>query len=119
MGSAMGRSRFEEALGRRWRLVELLADREQGVTVRWLVQRIGASQATVYRDIAALRQAGVAIDVDPIEGGEARYRLVADAARSTGLTPLQHAALRLVRQSLPSLEGTRLVAELDALTLAS
>ena len=114
-GAVMGRTRFEEALVRRWRLIELLAEHDEGVTVRWLVPQIGASQATVYRDIATLRQAGVPIDVDPVEG-ETLYRLTEDGAREAGLTPLQFAALRLVRQSLPALEGTSLVEELDALT---
>jgi predicted DNA-binding transcriptional regulator YafY len=83
--------------------------------VAQLIDRAGASRASIYRDLAVLRDAGVPIDKAQVSG-EMRHLLARDGAVvDRAATPLQVAALLTARRSLSPLQGTRLVREFDAL----
>lgn len=99
---------------RLWRLVEALQARRRGATVQQLVETLGASRATVYRDLGLLQEAGVPITHEAVNG-EVRYGLARDALPALRPSALQVAALLLARQLLGPLEGSRLVKELDGL----
>ena len=101
------------SLTRLWTIVEALRAARRGLTAAQLLQRTGASRATIYRDLSVLRASGVPVDKRAIVG-EMRYVLSgAESARAA--TPLQLAALLTARRALGTLEDTRLVRELDAL----
>ena len=101
-------------LVRQWQLVLELAANRYGLTIRQLIERGGASKQTVYRDLLALRAAGVPL-VSRISNGEARHRLLRDVELpELGLTALQVSALHLARAELEPLAGSAFVAELDA-----
>lgn len=102
-------------LVRQWALVEALSAARYGLSVRQLVQRMGVSKQTLYRDLAILRDAGVSVVPNPVNG-EARYRLRRAAELPPlSLTPLQVCALHLARAELEPLAGSGLVEELDRL----
>lgn len=110
----LGQRRRRETLIRQWRLVEALHGRRRGLTARGLIEAVGTSRSTLYRDLAALRDAGVPIASEKVNG-EVRHRLLGDPLPPLRLSAMQHVALRLARESLRPLEGTTLVDELDAL----
>ncbi|HMJ11590.1 MAG TPA: WYL domain-containing protein [Polyangiaceae bacterium] len=102
-------------LVRQWALVNELGNYRYGLTVRQLIERTGKSKQTVYRDLATLRDAGVQITSD-IVNGEARHRLRRRAELpALDLTGLQVAALHLARAELEPLAGSGIVTQLDAL----
>ena len=101
-------------LVRQWALVHQLSAHHYGLTIRQLVQRTGTSNKTVYRDLATLRDAGVPI-ASELVNGEARYRLSAPTLPALGLTTRQIVALQLARAELEPIAGSGVVAELDAL----
>jgi predicted DNA-binding transcriptional regulator YafY len=104
----------QRLLRRQWSLVEALHGKRMGLTVRQLCLEAQASRATVYRDLRLLHEAGVPIATDTVNG-EVRYKLLGDKRPALHLSVLQMAAVRLARGLLTPLEGTSLVAELDAL----
>jgi len=103
-----------KSLVRMWALVDALRTTRRGLTVGQLIERTGGSRASIYRDLEVLRSVGVPIDKVPISG-EMRYLLAHSGGTQQTLNPLQFAALLSSRNALRSLEGTRLVRELDAL----
>jgi proteasome accessory factor B len=102
-------------LVRQWGLVRELSGQRYGLSIKSLEEKTGVSKKTVYRDLSILRDAGVPV-VSEIVNGEARHRLLRDAELpALGLTPLQIAALHLARAELEPLAGTGMVDELDAM----
>jgi predicted DNA-binding transcriptional regulator YafY len=102
-------------LVRQWALVHELSNHHYGLTIRQLIERTGKSKQTVYRDLATLRDAGVPLASD-IVNGEARHRLRRGAELpALELTALQVAALHLARAELEPLAGSGIVTQLDAL----
>ena len=103
---------------RQWQLIQAMNRRQRGATIAQLVEAAAASRATVYRDLGQLRQAGIPIGCDRVNG-EARYRLDDWDLPPLRITPLQHAGLQLAQRSMRALVGTRLARELDALLAAA
>ncbi|HWN67094.1 MAG TPA: transcriptional regulator [Haliangium sp.] len=101
-------------LQRQWRLLETLHGKRLGVSVRTLLDGLGISRATLYRDLRILEDAGFPITREE-QNGEARYALRGEAMPPVQPTALQVLALRLARHLLAPLDGTRLIRELDAL----
>lgn len=107
--------RNREILSRQFRIVVELSRHPHGLSSEKLAQRIGASRATVNRDLELLRRkVGLAIERTR-RTGEVWHRLRELPLASVSATPLQVAALRLAREALGPLSGTALVAQLDAL----
>ena len=107
--------RNREILGRQFRVVMELHRHPQGLTSEKLAQRVGASRATVNRDLEILRRR-VGLSIERVRRtGEIWHRLRDSPIASVATTPLQIAALRLAREGLRPLAGTALVEELDAL----
>ena len=99
---------------RQWQILQQLHGRRRGMGLRPLLEETGSSRATLYRDLDMLEQAGVPLLRETVNG-EARVSLLGDKLPSLAATPLQWDALRLARSYLTPLEGTSLLAELDAL----
>jgi predicted DNA-binding transcriptional regulator YafY len=99
---------------RQWQILQLLHGRRRGLTPKRLLEETGSSRATLYRDLDMLEQAGVPLLRETVNG-EARVCLLGDKLPELTATPLQWDALRLARSYLTPLEGTSLLAELDAL----
>jgi predicted DNA-binding transcriptional regulator YafY len=99
---------------RQWQILQLLHGRRRGLPPKRLLEETGSSRATLYRDLDMLEQAGVPLLRETING-EARVSLLGDKLPELTATPLQWDALRLARSYLVPLEGTSLLAELDAL----
>ena len=110
MSSGRGRA----VLKRQWLLIELLANRKRGLSVRHLIEHCGTTKSTLYRDIAVLREIGIPIESDH-HNGEARYTLWGHSLPPLGPSALQIASLRLARRAMVGLEGTSAAAELDKL----
>jgi predicted DNA-binding transcriptional regulator YafY/DNA-directed RNA polymerase specialized sigma24 family protein len=119
------RSRIEEAAGshrqmsqfalqRQWRLLETLHGKRRGLSVRTLLDELGVSRSTFYRDLRVLEEAGFPIEKEE-QNGEARYRLLGEAMPPVQPTAHQVYALRLARHLLAPLEGTKILGALDAL----
>jgi predicted DNA-binding transcriptional regulator YafY len=98
---------------RQWALIEAVKAARRGLTVGQLRERVGASRATIYRDLEVLQAAGVPIAAERVNG-EVRHRLLHHDPAAP-LRPDELAALRLARRLLAPLEGTRLVESLDRL----
>jgi proteasome accessory factor C len=103
-----------QRLRRQWSMLEVLHGKRVGCAIKQLCDEIGASRATVYRDLQLLQEAGMPIARDTVNG-EARYRLLGDKLPPLQLSVMQMAAVRLARGLLTPLEGTTLVSELDSL----
>ncbi|MCH9685121.1 MAG: transcriptional regulator [Deltaproteobacteria bacterium] len=101
---------------RQWQILQLLHGRRRGLTPKRLLEETDSSRATLYRDLDMLEQAGVPLLRETVNG-EARVSLLGDKLPELSATPLQWDALRLARSYLGPLQGTSLVAELDALLL--
>lgn len=99
---------------RLWRLVEKLRVHRLGLRAVVLARQLGVSPATLHRDLAILRDAGVPITSDTCNG-EVRHRLDREALPPLQLSADQLRALKVGRQALVPLEGTRLVDEFDAI----
>lgn len=99
---------------RQWQILQLLHGRRRGLSPKRLLEETGSSRATLYRDLEMLEQAGVPLLRETING-EARVSLLGDKLPPLSATALQWDALRLARSYLGPLEGTSLLAELDAL----
>ena len=97
---------------RQWRIIEALNGTRFGLTVAQLVQRVGASRATIYRDVTLLMEVGFPIDKSMVNS-EARYRIDDHPAAPLRLSPLQLSAIHFARERLTPLEGTSVVRELD------
>jgi predicted DNA-binding transcriptional regulator YafY len=101
-----------EQLIRQWRLLEVLDGSHYGVSVAGLMDALGISKATLYRDLGTLEAAGLPLSKEN-RNGTAFYRLEQGAPAKGQPTPLQLAALRLARLFLAPLEGTRMVTQYD------
>jgi predicted DNA-binding transcriptional regulator YafY len=104
----------QAALQRQWRLLEKLHGKRLGLSVRTLLDELGISRATFYRDLRILEEAGFPIEKDE-QNGEARYRLLGEAMPPVQPTAHQVYALRLARRLLAPLDGTKIVSALNAL----
>jgi len=99
-------------LVRLWNLVQALTGTQRGRTVTQLASAVGASRATIFRDISLLEEAQVPIAIDRING-EARYRIIGEAIPALQPSGKQLAALSLLRTLAEPLRGTAIVRELD------
>lgn len=106
--------RKKQGLSRLWQLVILLDGTQVGRTVAELAQKMEVSQATLYRYLNDLEQAGVGVEKRVVTG-EARHRLLGAGVPPVVPTPKQLAALQFARQSLGSFEGTEVLEQVDAL----
>jgi predicted DNA-binding transcriptional regulator YafY len=100
------------AIQRQWRLLEKLHGRRTGLTARTLLEELGTSRATFYRDLRLLQDAGFKFATEEVNG-EVRYRLLGEAMPPVQPSSRQVLALRLARRMLAPLEGTRVLRELD------
>lgn len=110
----MSPRRTREMVTRLWRLVEIVHARRRGITAAAIVEALGASRATVYRDLKLLEEAGVALFTETVNG-EVRYSVDREPLPALRPSAMQLAALLLARQALEPLDGTALVRELDGL----
>lgn len=107
--------RNREILTRQFRLLLELHQHPEGQSSERLAARLGASRATVNRDLELLRKR-VGLPIERTRRtGEIWHRLREVPLASIAASPLQVAALRLAREALAPLEGTALVGELDEL----
>jgi predicted DNA-binding transcriptional regulator YafY len=102
------------SLQRQWRLLEVLHGKRLGHSVRRLLDELGTSKATLYRDLRLLQEAGFPISKEE-QNGEVRYRLIGEPMPAVQPTVRQVLALRLARRMLAPLQGTKILRELDAL----
>lgn len=102
------------SLQRQWRLLETLHGKRYGLAVRKLLDELGTSKATLYRDLRLLQEAGFPITREE-QNGEVRYSLLGEPMPAVQLTIRQVLALRLARRMLAPLQGTKILRELDAL----
>jgi predicted DNA-binding transcriptional regulator YafY len=96
------------------RLIQAIASRKQGITIRQLCAATGASRATLYRDLELLKETGYELDTQTVNG-EARYRIAGSEFAQRALSPREHATAALARRALSSLAGTTPVQELERL----
>lgn len=102
---------------RQWRLVRLLGAQKRGVTAAQLMEKLGASRATVYRDLEQLEKAGFPV-VRSVQNGETRISLPVSEVPAAEPTPAQVHALRLARMAIGHLDGSWVTKELDTLLRA-
>lgn len=110
----MAGSRIRSIVSRQWELIVALGARRRGMTIQQLVDSLGISRSTIYRDLRDLSAIGVPISAERING-EVRHCLLGDPYPPLQPTPVQVAALHLARRMMDALAGTRLVSELDTL----
>lgn len=104
-----------EILTRQFRIVLELHRRPGGQSSESLARSLGASRATIDRDLRMLRDnVGLPIERQR-KTGEVWHTLRELPIASIAATPLQIAALRLAREALGPLAGTALVGHLDGL----
>ncbi len=110
----MAARRTRQMVERLWRIVQVLQGKRRGMTVRQLVQEVGASRATMYRALKMLEECGVPLATETVNG-EVRYLL--DRTELPALRPSaeQWIALQLARDFLAPLDGTTMVKALDDL----
>jgi proteasome accessory factor B len=102
-------------LSRQFRIVLELHRHPLGSSSEKLAEQLGASRATINRDLELLRRR-VGLPIERVRRtGEIWHRLRDLPLASVSATPLQLAALRLARDALAPLAGTALVGQLDAL----
>lgn len=106
--------RIRSMIIRQWEIITELGQRQRGMTIRQLTEATGASRATLYRDLEILRNAGVGVTSERING-EVRWKLTGATYPRLSPAPLQIAALHLARTMMKPFAGTRLLAELDTL----
>lgn len=107
----MGSQRIVDRLIRQWKILDVLRSRRHGVTISGLRDALEVSRPTVYRDLKVLTESPLPVRKEVVNG-EARYRLEGDWP-SGPPSAEQLLALGTARRMLASLEGSRLVAELD------
>lgn len=101
----------QEPLARQWQMLVAISQSRQGRSLIELMAVTGAARATVYRYLRIFLEAGL-----PVQLENGRYRLLTERELPpAGFTALQISALHLARMQLSSLQGTRVVAELDRL----
>jgi len=110
----MADTRARKRLIRQWRLIELLSERERGLPVRGLCDALDTSRSTLYRDLAALIDAGVPIEREVVNG-ETRYRFVGRKLPQLGPSRTERSAVALARQVLGALEGSSWNQALEAM----
>jgi predicted DNA-binding transcriptional regulator YafY len=98
------------------RLIQAIASRKQGVTVRQLCAATGASRATLYRDFNLLKETGYTVRTETVNG-EARYFIDGSELAQRALSPREHATAALAHRALASIAGTGPVQELERLLL--
>lgn len=77
-----------------------------------LMEETGSCRATVYRDLEVLRDAGLVVERELVNG-QARLRISDESFALRGLAVPQLVAIAVARDALSSLEGTEIVATLD------
>jgi predicted DNA-binding transcriptional regulator YafY len=106
--------RRRAVLMRQWDLIQNLQGLRTGLRSVDLAKRLGVSLATVNRDLSLLRDAGVPLERNEVNG-EVRHRFSRGPLPALQPTPIQAVALRLARGALQPLEGSHLLRELDLL----
>jgi len=101
-------------LARQWRLLLAIQGSRAGVAVAQLVEETGTKRATAYRDLDALIDAGIPLQVFKKDRVKHYRFLRPSELPAMNLSALQIAALHLARQELQPLAGAALVRELDA-----
>lgn len=109
----MRRTKTRSMIERQWSLVVALTSRRLGMTAPTLIEHLGTSRATLYRDLATLRNAGVPLHTEN-RNGEARISLRGEALPDR-VPPRQTLALTLACAALAPLGGTTLMRELEKL----
>lgn len=94
-------------MARQWKIIRLLEARSQGVSLNELAVEFDVSLRTIYRDVAALQEAGFPLYAE-MDGKNAAWKLV-ESFRKHFPLPLTEAelmALSLSRDILGIFEGT-------------
>lgn len=98
------------------RLIQAIASRKNGITVRQLCAATGASRATLYRDFELLKESGYTVHTETVNG-EARYHIAGSELAHRSLSPREHATAALARHALASLAGTSPMQEIERLLM--
>lgn len=93
-------------------LLQALRSSRRGLTVARLMEETGSCRATVYRDLKVLRDAGLVIERELVNG-QARHRIPEESIALRGLAVPQLVAIAVARDALAALEGTEIVTALD------
>ncbi len=108
----MSKRRDPERVIRQWIIVLQLMRHRHGATLPKLRDVTGVSRMTIWRDLQALRLAGLPIDETTING-ERRVSIRTTELPALILSPLQIQALDLGRRLLLPLDGTPLLDAYD------
>lgn len=95
-------------------IIFALGNTRRGLTLARLSESVGASRATIYRDLEFLRDAGAPIDSKTVNG-EKRFLLEGQKYPPITPTTRQVATLQVARVMFEPLRGTRMFDELDTL----
>src|SRR5688572_12649442 len=93
---------------RQWKLLRTLEASRHGETVAGLARQCGVTQRTIWRDVAALQEAGFPL-VDEITDGRTRWKLMSHGLKgleNSGLTFSELASLYFSRALVQCLVGT-------------
>lgn len=97
---------LEVALIRQWEIVQLLQSARAGLTVSKLLEGLeGVSRPTLYRELKALRAAGVPVHKE-LRNGETRYSFYGNALPALTLSPEEATALSLAVRTMTPLLPT-------------
>lgn len=110
----MGAKQTRERLVRQWRILDALQGKRRGMKAAQLMEELGVSRATLYRDLQVLLESPLPI-VKEVVTGEARYALAHHGFPSLVPSGRQVAALYLARRMLEPLDGSAVVDEMDSL----
>jgi predicted DNA-binding transcriptional regulator YafY len=106
--------RNREVLVRQFRLVVLLHQKPRGLSAVELAAQLGASRATVQRDVELLKKR-VGFPITRKRSGQnVRYQLKTLPLSVMSATPREVAALMFAREALTPLDGTKLMESLDS-----
>jgi proteasome accessory factor B len=99
---------------RTWQIVFYLLRGRRKARVGELLELCGVSRKTLYRDFDEMRDAGVPLENDLVNG-EARYWMAQSELPNLLITETQARGLEIIRRMLGPLEGTEVLAEFDDL----
>jgi predicted DNA-binding transcriptional regulator YafY len=98
----------QKAVLRNWHMLNILATREQGVTVQELAVECGTTSRTIQRDLKDLASIGFSFETRNVSRGLKYWRLKSGTIPTLRLTWAEAAALYVGRKLMEPLAGTYL-----------
>src|SRR4051812_33754122 len=102
----MASERTKKSLVRKVTLLVKLGESGEGARMSDLVREVKASQATVYRDLKELEDAGLEIERVDVQGERCLRFAASRRSPTLGFDVRTRNALELVRRGLRTIEGT-------------